>query len=375
MQSRLDHQKKIKICFVSPKAYPLFNPNIRATFGGAEVDLYYLGTELAKDPNYEVCFIVADYGQDDVEVYDGATVIQSLDFQKNAIRGGLKIWNALNKADADIYMIKSISAGLFLVALFCRLYRKIFVYRTAHATHCDGRYLKRHPLMGKLFIHSLQQAALVFAQNEVDKHNLKKTTGHCSIVIPNGHRIAVASTREKKTILWVGRSAEFKHPGCFLELAKAFPQERFVMICQKATGDRDYDILRRKAGEIENLVFYEHISFAETDRFFAAAKVFVNTSDSEGFPNTFIQACKAGTAILSYTVNPDDFLNRHDCGRCAGGTFESLISTLRALLTDELYIEFGQNGLHYVQKTHNVETIVQQYKQFFNNLADTSERL
>ncbi len=57
-----DIQSPIRVCFISPKAYPLFNPNVEAVFGGAEVDLYYLATELAKDDSFTVSFITADYG-------------------------------------------------------------------------------------------------------------------------------------------------------------------------------------------------------------------------------------------------------------------------------------------------------------------------
>ena len=32
--------KTVSVCFVSPKAYPLFNPDCKGVFGGAEVDLY-----------------------------------------------------------------------------------------------------------------------------------------------------------------------------------------------------------------------------------------------------------------------------------------------------------------------------------------------
>jgi hypothetical protein len=37
-----DASKKIKVCFVAPKAYLLFNPdakNVKNPFGGSEVDL------------------------------------------------------------------------------------------------------------------------------------------------------------------------------------------------------------------------------------------------------------------------------------------------------------------------------------------------
>jgi len=376
MQNSVEqHGNKIKICFVSPKAYPLFNPNIQATFGGAEVDLYYLGTELAKDPNYDVYFITADYGQADIERHENVTVIKSLSFRQNPISGGLNVWKALKKVNADMYMIKSISMGLLLVSLFCRIHHKIFLYRTAHTTHCDGTYLKRHPVMGRLFRYSIKQAEMVFVQNETDRENLKKTTGVRSNVISNGHRLNAPSQTQRKMILWVGRSAGFKHPERFLRLAKVFPQERFVMICQKATGDNRYESLRSKARQIENLTFVEHVRFNEIDRYFEQAKVFVNTSDSEGFANTFIQACKAGTAILSYSVNPDGFLDEYQCGICCHENNANLIDQLRKLLTNDYYLEPGRNGREYVRQKHDITEIIEQYKKLFLENKKSSESI
>lgn len=366
MQSQID---KIRICFISPKAYPLFNPEIKATFGGAEVDLYYLGTQLARDPAYEITFVTADYGQREIERHENVTVIKSLRFDSGALPGAWKIWRALKKADAGIYMIKSISAGLFLTTVFCRLHRKIFLYRTAHTTHCDGTYLRRHPLMGRLFVRSIRRADAVFVQNESDKEDLLRTTGVPSTVIANGHRLNPLSACTRDIILWVGRSADFKHPERFLKLAEDFPQERFVMVCQHATGDRDYESLRQHAARISNLSFVDHVRFAEIDSWFERAKVFVNTSDAEGFPNTFIQACKAGTAILSYAVNPDGFLDRYRCGRCAGASESRLGAELKTMLESGRYAEMGQSGRAYVEQRHNVSMIAETYKQIIRELV------
>lgn len=105
------------------------------------------------------------------------------------------------------------------------------------------------------------------------------------------------------------------------------------------------------------------MDFFELDRFFAAAKVFVNTSDAEGFPNTFIQAAAAGTAILSWLVNPDGFLTRWQCGLACGGTMERLTEGLRFLLEQDRYIEIGQNGLRYVRQHHDISVLVERYKE------------
>ena len=47
-----------KICFVSLKAYPIFNPKISSIFGGSEVQLYFIGNELANYENMRVNFLV-----------------------------------------------------------------------------------------------------------------------------------------------------------------------------------------------------------------------------------------------------------------------------------------------------------------------------
>lgn len=360
--------KKIRVCFIAPKAYPIFNPSVQKVFGGAEVDLYLLATELAKDERFEVSFVVGDYGQPDGEMREGVRLLKSLDFRQSVMTGAIKIWKAMKKADATVYMMKTASPGVPLTAYFCRRYKRRFVYKSANQGECDGSYVRRHPVLGHFFKRSLNEASQVIAQSRRDRDNLKRYLGLESIVIANGHRIPDVNETEKRFILWAGRSAAVKRPERFLTLAAAFPDERFVMICQRATGDGNYDDLRQQAGEIENLTFYEHVDFAEIDRFFGQAKVFVNTSDSEGFPNTFIQACKAGTAILSFKVNPDAFLTEYSCGLCGDGSQEAMASNLRILLADDRYLDLGQKGVSYVREQHRIETIVEQYKRLFAEL-------
>lgn len=354
------------VCFIAPKAYPIFNPEIESVFGGAEVDLYMIATELAKDDNFDVSFIVADYGQPAEETRENIRILKSLDFKQNSITGAKKIWQALKQADADVYMMKTASPGVPLVHLFCNQHGRRFIYKTAHQRECDGTYLRQHPVLGRLFVRSLMKADTVIAQNNSDCDSLNLLFGIHSIAIPNAHRIKELSDTEKRSILWVGRSVEFKHPERFIELARQFPDEPFVMICQRATDDTQYDKLKADADQINNLDFVERVPFDEIDSYFEQARVFINTSDSEGFPNTFIQACKAGTAILSYAVNPDGFLDEHHCGISCNGDFQQLKTMLESLLQDQRYCEPGQNGREYVKRTHDIMTIIEQYKSIFS---------
>ncbi|MBN2377766.1 MAG: glycosyltransferase family 4 protein [Sedimentisphaerales bacterium] len=353
-----------------PKAYPLFNSEVEGVFGGSEVDLYYLATELARDGDFEVSFVVADYGQAERETRENVELIKSVNFNKNSLLGAFKVWQALKRADAQIYMIKTASAGTLLAAGFCKIKGRRFVYRTAHRYECDGTYLRRHRFLGKGFAWSLRQGSAVLAQNGDDAKLLAETTGVKSRVIPNGHRFPGRdAAQERELILWVGRTADFKKPELFIKLAKLFPLEKFVMICQEATGESGYGDLRRAADEVGNLEFLPRVEFHEVGGYFQRAKVLVNTSDSEGFPNTFIQACGCGAAILSLNVNPDDFLGRYDCGRCVGGDWELMVKTLGGMVQGGLAEELGRNGRRYAEENHDITKIVGQYKEIFRKLV------
>jgi glycosyltransferase involved in cell wall biosynthesis len=360
--------KKIKVCFISPKAYEIFNPAVGDYVGGAEVDLYFLATEFARDCEFEVSCVVADYGQNDVEKIEDVTVIKSLNFRKNVLNSLLRTWRALKQANADVYVMKCASAGVALVALFCKKFSRTFVYRTAHRHECDGTYLRQHFLTGRMFAWGLHQAKAVFTQNKTDSANLHATIGVPSTPVPNGHRLPPVHHQTRETILWVGRDHPIKQPELFLELARAVPGEQFIMICQNPAKDRHFQNLTAEAGKIPNLQFIEHVPFNQIDAYFQRTKVFVSTSIAEGFPNTFIHSCKSSVAILSLNVNPDGFLNAYGCGLCCNGDTDRLTYNLRSMLENNRYLEFGSNARKYAQMHHDITKIVAEYKSVFTRL-------
>ena len=360
-----DRQEPIRVCFIAPKAYPLFDPETDGIFGGAEVDLYFLATELAKDKGFAVSFITADYGQERFQTIEGVRVIKSVDFKKNALSGAVRVWRAMKAANAEIYFHEAASWGTFLIALFCKKHKRAFIYRTASEREWDGTYSKEHYFVGKAFRWSLHNAAQTVVQNETDKENLKRTVNVSPMVFPNAHRLPVLNEGPRETILWVGRSIHYKRPELFIELAETTPNEQFTMVCQRATGDIDYEAMVARAEIIKNLEFIRRVPFREINSYFQRAKVLVNTSCSEGFPNTFIQACNSATPILSLKVDPDGFLERYNCGICCNGDSERLLEALRYMLEGNRFVEIGNSARRYAQENHDVRKIVEEYKALF----------
>jgi glycosyltransferase involved in cell wall biosynthesis len=370
-----DSRQPISVCFISPKSYPLFNDEVTSVFGGAEVDAYLLSTELAKDGRFAVSVIVADYGQPSEETRDGVRIIKGIDFHKGSFSNARYLWSAMNSSGAKVFFLESASPGVPFANLYCRLKGRKWVYRVASRLESDGTYLKNHKYLGRAFLGSLKNASLIVAQNESDRTSLKALTGINARVIPNGQRMPPLTQKEKNgPILWVGRSDPVKRPDLFLALAKRLGSDSFTMVCQRATGDADYDDLKRAAAAIPNLTFIERVPFKQMDDHFRQARVFVNTSDSEGFPNAFIQACKNSTAILSLRVNPDDFLAKNRCGLSCDGDFELLVSSLRAILADQRYVECGNNGRRYAHEKHDLSRIIEVYRQCFIDIVSGQRR-
>ena len=363
----------VRVCFVAPKMYPLLDPGVEGVFGGAEVDLYRIGTALSQDVSFAVSCVVADYGQDAVERIGSICVIRGLDFSQNVLRGALRLWGALRNANADVYVIKTASPGVPLLAAFCRRNNRAFVYRTAHRDECDGTYRRKHPFWGRAFARALRRATAVLAQNHDDAALLRQTLGVDSSVIRNAHPLPeLAPQTRRDIVLWAGRSAAFKHPQRFLDLASQFPEQRFVMICQQATGDDGYQALCDRAQAIGNLEFIPRVPFHEMDGYFRRARIFVNTSDSEGFPNTFLQAAARAVPILSYAVNPDGFLAAYSCGIGCGGRFDRMVEGLRFLLEQDRYVDLGANARRYAEECHDLNKVIEQYKTLFRQLAGSS---
>ena len=77
----------------------------------------------------------------------------------------------------------------------------------------------------------------------------------------------------------------------------------------------------------KNVTLERHVPLDEIESRFATSTVLINTSDSEGFPNTFLQAAKFATPILSLNVDPDGMLSRKGCGELAG-TVDRLVELI-----------------------------------------------
>ena len=352
-----------KICFLSPKAYPLFNNKIHAPLGGGtEVQLYLLARELSSYPDVEVSFIVANDGEPAQETYENIDIFKSFQFKDILIKRISDFYKTMRKVDADIYIQSTLTAFSGMIALLCRLRGKKFVYRLASDSEVDGRYeQERGVFIDYISKFVFKFAHLVIVQNAGQQEVLLGRKVKNISLLRSGMDANDSVVQKEDFVLWVGRSVETKRPELFIQLAKQIPEIRFVMILSGNPDNRLHQIIKNKCKEVLNLELHESLSFNETKGYFQKARIFISTSDMEGFPMVFLQAAANRTPIVSLYVDPEGILSERKCGLFSQGNFFLLKGQVSELLRDgNLYQELAENGHNFIQENCAITRITKQ---------------
>ncbi len=356
----------MKICIFSINIYSLFNSKSNAPIGGTEVQLFAIASFFANKCDFQVSVITGDWRQEEIEQYGKITLFRSFSLKKTIshyIRAPFILWRTLKRVNADVFIASPAGPESGIIAFFCKIYRKKFIYRTAHQMDCNGDFEKKNGLLGWLYGYGLRSADVVVTQSEEHQRMLLEG-GVSSVVIRNAFVLKEnISTENKKKILWVSRCEVWKNPKIFLEIAKKLPHESFQMISPRQKNQKElFEEINRDATSIGNIEFIEKVPFFKIQKYFNEAKIFVGTSEYEGFPNTYLQACIGKTPTVSYKVNPDEFITKNNLGYCAKGNFEKMMKYIRKLLDDEKdWKEKSENAFQYVKKNHDIETVGKQW--------------
>ncbi len=114
--------------------------------------------------------------------------------------------------------------------------------------------------------------------------------------------------------------------------------------------------------------------YSQINDHFKQASIFVSTSASEGFPNTFIQAWMNYTPVVSLNIDPDDVIKKYNLG-LHSGTFEQMVSDVNTLLgNDELRNDTGRSCRLYAEENHDIKEIVKKHIEVFEKLHPLASR-
>lgn len=360
-----------RICFVGLQSLPVLSPQYsHHGIGGEEVQQTLLARAFAQR-GFDVSMIVADYGQRDLEVIDGIALhkaygldagLPGLRFIHPRITG---LWRALARANADAYYVSIASPQLGIAALFAQTHGRRLVFRIASDADVDPRRLLIREARNRwLYAYGLRRADVILAQTKQQAQALQTHYDLPSriasmLVDPPG---AWRTYRERDIdLLWVGNLLPLKRPQLALALARHLPQLQVHMVGGPQPGhERFYADTEAEAANLPNVHFHGRLPYREAADFFGRARVLVSTSETEGFPNVYLQAWRRGTPVVTF-IDPDRVIERHGLGASAD-SFETLAAQAGRLAVSESdWAAAGARCRRYMDEHHGENAVLTPY--------------
>ena len=355
------------ICFVGPENLLVLAPEYQTHgIGGAQLQQTLLARALARN-GFKVSMVVADYGQPDGAQWDGITTYRA--YRNEAGIRGLRmihpratsIWSAMKRANADIYYSSCADYLPGVLALFAQIHSCKTVFRIAHDTDCQPDKLLIPNWRGKvMYKYGIARMDLILAQSASQRADMLENFKHDSIVVPslvNLDQSDRSFADRDIEVQWVSNIRAFKRPELALNLAQITPELRIHMIggVDELSPD-DFETTRARAATISNVVFHGPKSYDEVEERLTRTRVFINTSDSEGFPNTYMQAWARGTPVVAF-FDPDGVIAREGLGRAVTSLEEMRAAVQDYAQNPDIWAAASARCRSYVTQRHGSSAV------------------
>lgn len=368
------------VCFVAPSTWPIFSgARDIPVVGGAEVQQSIIAPELARR-GFRVTMVTLDYGQDDHAEVKGVTVRkmyrpdEGLPVVRFLHPRLTTLWRVLRDVDADIYYQRTSAALTGFMAMFCQRHGRKSIY--SGASDVDFQRGKQEIDLARdrwLFEYGLKHVDRVFVQNENQRRSLRQDYAREGVLIPNCYAAPEGATPAdpRGYVLWVASVKPQKRPELFLEMARRLPQHRFVMIGgpdASGRGQAYADGIKAACAALPNVEYRGFLPYVEADRQFSGARVLVNTSLYEGFPNTFLQAWARGVPSVAFV----DTGSRH-AGAPAydvASDLDDATARVARLMGDDAHWQATSARVHeHFRAAHSPEAVLALYERELEALA------
>lgn len=364
--------RKPHVCFVAPTTWPvLARDRDIPVVGGAEVQQSVIAPALARR-GYRVSMICLDYGQPDRAEVDGVTVhrIHKPDEGIPVVRFVhprlTSMWSALKRVDADVYYQRTAAIDTAIVAQFCRRYGRRSVY--AGASDVDFVPSEEDIRFGRdrrIFQWGVRHVDEVIVQNPAQQQTLREHYGRDGILIPSCFAPPAGARADRAGyVLWAATVRPTKRPEILLEIARRLPQYRFVLIGGSDPDRRGVEYMSsvaQAAASVPNVEVKGFIPFAEADRWFDGARLFVNTSLYEGFPNTFLQAWSRGIPTVGF-IDTGSRRDGQPPYEIVKDVDDAAWKVERLMRDDLAWREASQRAAAHFRERHSVDAVLDMYE-------------
>ena len=368
-----------RICFVGLENLPVLAPEFgQHRIGGAQVQQSLLAKALVRR-GFPVSMVVGDYGQPDGAVWSGVRTYKAYSAHEGIplLRflhpRWTKLWRALRRADADVYYVSCASVQVGQVAMWAVRNGRRMIFRIASDVDCEpDRVMITYWRDRRLYEYGLRRAAGILAQSVRQQELMQKNYGlessvAASLVETPDRELPLAE--RDISLLWISNIHRVKRPEMFLHLARRLKTCTASMVGGAQPGAQDlYQRVCADAASIGNLTVHGQLPYGATNAVFDRARVFVNTSGFEGFPNTYLQAWIRGIPVVAF-FDPDDVIRREGLGH-AVASLDEMVQAAQHLATDSrAWLEASARCKAYMARRFGEEQMLAPYLSALSRVA------
>lgn len=368
-----------RVCFFRLGAWPLFVPESSGVFGGAEVRAVTFARAMARQSEHAVSFAVAHH--------DAVTPVTTEGIRVVPILAKRQPWQKLRHSlhrrvstrplpyqpcvalDADVIACFGVHdpTARVVAATQRTAARSVLFLTSSEDVGLDNVEWTRKQRRHRRDHHfAIRHADAIVVQTEYQQRKLREHFGRTSVLIRNPIEL---NTRAEPSevdpgVLWIGRAdRDSKRADLCLLVARQCPGIKFTMVM----NDSSPTVFEELARDLPpNVSLVPHVPLPRIESMFPRAELLLNTSNSEGFPNTFLQAAKYGVPILSRCVDPDGMLTQHGCGLVAGST-DRLVHMIRNWKSNPDVAAMRVAAVRYVER-HDVRARVRDFSALVDRL-------
>ncbi|ASJ10998.1 glycosyl transferase [Thermococcus sp. P6] len=155
-------------------------------------------------------------------------------------------------------------------------------------------------------------------------------------VIPNGLRPLEGGNSRREYITYIGALREYKSPETFVELARHFPGNRFLVVGEGPLMDR----LRSMAPANVEFTGYRH----DVGAILSRSRLLILPSKREGFGMVILEANSLGVPVIGRRVSAIPELIRENKNGLTFENFEDLLRAVEELLEPKRNAKAGRLG-------------------------------
>lgn len=207
--------------------------------------------------------------------------------------------------------------------------------------------------------YAIKNTNQVICQAQYQNKLLKKNYGRsCDLVLPNMHPLPENTIKkaQQTKIVWISNLKRLKQPELFVDLAEQFQNKqntKFIMIGRPASGPWQ-DKLLEKINSVPNLKYKGELSLDKVNMILRESHILVNTSEFEGFPNTYIQAWMRKVPVVALNSDPDDIIKKNGVG-FHSKTFQQMVIDVKKLIENkQLREKMGEKSQTFASDTFTV---------------------